>query len=104
MVRGLGGPARRRRRPLVAQDIAAATATIITGGGSAMVSFATAPEGVGQHRAAGCPGRAGPYNLTADSGGGPQSVRIATDPTALPSITISSGGGPLQVEPSGGAG
>ena len=46
----------------------------------------------------------GPYNLTADSGGGPQSVRIATDPTALPSITISSGGGPLQVEPPGGAG
>lgn len=46
----------------------------------------------------------GPYNLTANSGGGSQSVRIATDPTALPSITITSGGGSLQVEPPGGAG
>jgi hypothetical protein len=46
----------------------------------------------------------GPYNLTANSEGGPQSVRIATDPTALPSITIISGGGSLLVEPSRGAG
>jgi hypothetical protein len=46
----------------------------------------------------------GPYHLTANSDGGPQSVRIATDPTALPSIMITSGGGSLQVEPPGGAG
>lgn len=108
-LRGLSGPLRAETDggPLTAQDLAAATATITTGGGSAMVSFATAPEKVSVSTEGGpavlaVPG--GPYNLTADSGGGPQSVRIATDPTALPSITINSGGGPLQVEPPGGAG
>jgi hypothetical protein len=108
-LRGLSGPLRAETDggPLTAQDLAAATATITTGGGSAMVSFATAPEKVSVSTEGGpailaVPG--GPYNLTADSGGGPQSVRIATDPTALPSITISSGGGPLRVEPPGGAG
>jgi hypothetical protein len=93
--------------PLVVQGLSAATATITTGGGSAMVSFATAPEKVSVGTDGGpatviVPG--GPYNLTANSGGGSQSVRIATDPTALPSITITSGGGSLQVEPPGGAG
>jgi len=109
VVRGLSGPLRAETDggPLVAQDLASASATIITGGGSGMVSFATAPEKVSVSTEGGpavlaVPG--GPYNLTADSGGGSQSVRIATDPTALPSITISSGGGPLQVEPAGGAG
>jgi hypothetical protein len=85
---------------LIAQDIAAATATITTGGGPAMVTFATAPEKVSVITDGGpanlaVPG--GPYNLTADSEGGPQSVRIATDPTALPSITVYSGGGPLRI-------
>ena len=93
--------------PLIAQDLASATATITTGGGSAMVTFATAPEKVSVSTDGGpailaVPG--GPYNLTANSDGGPQSVRIATDPTALPSITITSGGGSLLVEPSRGAG
>ena len=107
-VRGLGGPLRAETEggPLVAQDLAAA-ATITTGGGSAMISFATVPENVSVSTEGGpatlaVPG--GPYNLTANSDGGPQSVRIATDPTALPSITVSSGGGSLLVEPAGGAG
>jgi hypothetical protein len=109
VLRGLSGPLRAETDggTLLAQGLAAATATITTGGGSAMVSFVTAPEKVSVSTEGGpavlaVPG--GPYNLTADSGGGPQSVRIATDPKALPSITINSGGGPLQVEPSGGAG
>jgi len=109
MVRGLSGPLRAETDggPLTAQDLAAATATITTGGGPAMVTFATAPEKVSVSTDGGpatlaVPG--GPYNLTANSQGGPQSVRIATDPTALPSITITSGGGSLRVEPSGGAG
>jgi hypothetical protein len=42
----------------------------------------------------------GPYALTADSDGGPELIGIATDPAARPSIAISSGGGPLQLEPS----
>ena len=108
-VRGVSGPLRAETNggSLIAQDIAAATATITTGGGPAMVTFATAPEKVSVSTGGGpatlaVPG--GPYNLTADSEGGSQSVRIATDPTALPSITITSGGGSLQVEPSGAAG
>jgi hypothetical protein len=108
-LRAVSGPLRAETDggTLIAQDIAAATATMTTGGGPAMVTFATAPEKVsvitdGGSATLAVPG--GPYNLTANSEGGPQSVRIATDPTALPSITINSGGGPLQVEPSGGAG
>ena len=108
-VRGLSGPLRAETQggTLIAQDLAAGTATITTGGGPAMVTFATAPEKVSVSTGGGpatlaVPG--GPYNLTADSEGGSQSVRIATDPTALPSITITSGGGSLLVEPSGGAG
>ena len=38
----------------------------------------------------------GPYALNADSGGGPQSVGIATDPAAHRSITVISGGGSLH--------
>jgi hypothetical protein len=44
----------------------------------------------------------GPYALTADSAGGPEVVRIATDPAARRSITVTSGGGPLRIEPSAG--
>jgi hypothetical protein len=101
-VRGVSGPLRAETDggTLIAQDIAAATATITTGGGPAVVTFATAPEKVSVITDGGpanlaVPG--GPYNLTADSEGGPQSVRIATDPTALPSITVYSGGGPLRI-------
>jgi hypothetical protein len=108
-LRGLSGPLRAETAggTLIAQDVAAATATITTGGGPAMVSFVTAPENVSVSTDGGpamvaVPG--GPYKLTADSGGGPQSVGIATDPAAQPSITVSSGGGPLRIEPSGGTG
>ena len=69
-----------------------------------MVAFATAPEKVsvitdGGPATVAVPG--GPYKLTADSGGGPQSVGIATDPAAQPSIMVYSGGGPLRIESSG---
>jgi hypothetical protein len=101
-LRAVSGPLRAETDggTLIAQDIAAATATMTTGGGPAMVTFATAPEKVsvitdGGSATLAVPG--GPYNLTANSEGGPQSVRIATDPTALPSITVYSGGGPLRV-------
>ena len=48
MLRGFSGPLRAETDggTLLAQDLAAATATITTGGGSAMVSFVTAPEKV----------------------------------------------------------
>jgi hypothetical protein len=87
---------------LTASRVDAAAATVSTDGGDAQIAFAAAPQQVtvstnGGLAALTVPG--GPYALTADSNGGPQSVEIATNPAAGPSITISSGGGPVQVEP-----
>ncbi len=87
---------------LDARGISAATASVSTGGGPAQVTFSAAPETVTVSSDGGpatlrVPG--GPYALTADSEGGPELIGIATDPAARPSLTISSGGGPLQVEP-----
>jgi hypothetical protein len=86
----------------VARGITAATAIVSTGGGPAQVTFSTAPRTVRLYTDGGpatlrVPG--GPYALTANSDGGPELIGIATDPAARPSITISSGGGPLQLEP-----
>jgi len=90
---------------LLAQGVAAATATVITDGGEARISFATAPDAVLVSTGSGAatlvmPG--GPYALTADSGGGPQQVGIATDPAASRSINVSTDGGPLQIIPNAG--
>jgi len=87
---------------LLAQDITAATATITTGGGDATVVFSAAPKSVklstdGGMAVLAVPG--GPYAVTADSGGGPESLGIATDPAARPTLTVSSGGGALRIEP-----
>jgi len=90
---------------LVAQGVAAATATVITDGGGARISFVAAPDAVLVNTGSGAatlalPG--GPYALTADSGGGPQQVRIPIDPAASRSISVSTGGGPLQIIPNAG--
>ena len=87
---------------LIARDIAAATATVVTGGGDATVVFSAAPKAVKLSTGGGTavlavPG--GPYAVTADSSGGPESLAIATDPAARPTLTVSSGGGPLRIEP-----
>ena len=39
----------------------------------------------------------GPYAVTAESDGGPQVVGLATDASARRSITVTSGGGSLQI-------
>jgi len=103
-VNGLSGPLRvdTGGGPLLGQDIAAATATASTGGGSARIGFSAAPDSVlvstdGGPAMLTVPG--GPYALTAGSDGGPQAVGIATDPAARRSITVTSGGGSLQIEP-----
>lgn len=88
--------------PLTARGVGAAAATLSTDGGDAQIAFSAAPQQVtlstnGGLAALTVPG--GPYALTADSAGGPQSVGIATDPSARPSIMVSSGGGPVQIEP-----
>ena len=87
---------------LIARDIAAATATVVTGGGDATVVFSAAPKSVKLSTGGGTavlavPG--GPYAVTADSGGGPESLAIASNPAARPTLTVSSGGGPLRIEP-----
>ena len=87
---------------LTAQGVGAAAATVSTDGGNAQIAFSAPPQQVtlstnGGLAALTVPG--GPYALTADSAGGPQSVGIATDPSARSSITVSSGGGPVQIEP-----
>jgi hypothetical protein len=90
---------------LLAQDVTAATATITTGGGPAMVTFAAAPESVSVSTDGGpailaVPG--GPYAVAADSDGGPQSVAIATNPDARAALSVTTGGGPLRIEPDPG--
>jgi hypothetical protein len=90
---------------LFARDVTAATVMVTTGGGDARIAFSTAPDTVTVSTDGGSarltvPG--GPYALAADSAGGPEVVRIATDPAARRSITVTSGGGPLLIEPSSG--
>ena len=86
-----------------AQGVAAAAATVITGGGDAWMVFSAAPHMVlvstdGGAATLKVPG--GPYALNADSGGGePESLGIATDPVSHSSITVTTGGGPLWVGP-----
>ena len=101
---GLAGPLRADTGggPLFMQGVNAATATVSTGGGSARIDFSVAPDTVTLRTDGGpamlaVPG--GPYALTAESDGGPQSVGIATDPAARRSITVTSGGGSLQIGP-----
>jgi hypothetical protein len=78
------------------------TLGVYTDGGPADVGLATAPDTVtidtdGGSGTLAVPG--GPYALTTNGDGGSQSVTIATSPTATRSITLTTGGGPLQVEP-----
>jgi hypothetical protein len=87
---------------LTALGVGAASATVSTDGGDVRIAFSAAPQQVTVSTAGGLaaltvPG--GPYALTADSSGGPQSVGIATDPSARRSITVTTGGGPVQIAP-----
>jgi len=87
---------------LLAQDVTAATATISTGGSPAMVTFAAAPASVSVSTDGGpailaVPG--GPYAVAADSDGGPQSVVIAANPDARRTLTVTTGGGALRIQP-----
>ena len=91
--------------PLLMQVVNAATATASTGGGSARIDFSAAPDTVTLDTDGGpamltVPG--GPYAVTAESDGGPQLVGLATDASARRSITLTSGGGSLQIGQSAG--
>jgi hypothetical protein len=87
---------------MAARGITATEAVLVSGGGPAQVTFSAAPTAVRVETGGGpatlrVPG--GPYALTANSEGGPELIGIATDPAARPSISITSNGGPLQIEP-----
>jgi hypothetical protein len=104
-VNGLTGPldANTGGGPLWAAGIDATTVTVLTGGGQAQIGFSTPPDGLfistdGGPATLSVPG--GPYALTANTYGGPEAVGIATDPAVGRSITVTTGGGRLQIEPS----
>jgi hypothetical protein len=93
--------------PLLAEGVSAPTATVITEGGNVQLGFVTVPNAVQVNTGGGAaflsvPG--GPYALTTDNGGGPQSVGISINPAAARSINVTTQGGPLQVEPAGAPG
>jgi hypothetical protein len=90
--------------PLLATGVSAPTATAVTEGGNVRLGFVTAPNSVQVNTGGGAaflsvPG--GPYALTTDNGGGPQSVGISINPAAARSINVATQGGALQVEPAG---
>jgi hypothetical protein len=104
VLNGLTGPldADTAGGELWARNVDAATATVITGGGDARLEFTAPVDTVivstdGGAATMAVPG--GPYALTTDSNGAPETVRIATRATARHSITVTSGGGPLVIEP-----
>jgi DUF4097 and DUF4098 domain-containing protein YvlB len=88
--------------PLFATGVSAPTATVVTESGDVRLAFVTAPNSVQVNTGGGAaflsvPG--GPYALTTDNGGGPQSVGISINPAAARSINVATQGGALQVEP-----
>jgi hypothetical protein len=101
-INGLTGPLRADTAggQVVAARVSAATAVVTTGRGPAQIAFSAAPESVtvttrGGLVALSLPG--GPYALTTNSDGAPQTIGIATSSAARRSITISTGGGPLLI-------
>jgi hypothetical protein len=110
---------------MLARDVSAVTATVSTedgdvsmffttapqmvsvdsGGGNARMNFATAPQSVTLNTEDGLAlvtVPAGQYAVTANSDGGPSPVvvpGIVDDPTAHRSITVTSGGGALEIQP-----
>ena len=104
VVNGLAGPldADTGGGQVLAAGIDATTATILTGGGEAQIGFTAPPDGLfvstdGGPATLTVPG--GPYALTASTYDGSEAIGIATDPAAGRSITVTTGGGPLRIEP-----
>jgi hypothetical protein len=91
--------------PLSAQRLSVRTAILSSGGGNVRAEFATAPASVDIPTNGGSaivliPG--GPYALTADSVGAPEAVGIPTSPAAKSTLTVTTAGGALVIEPPGG--
>ena len=73
-----------------------------TGGGPAQLTFDQPPTAVmlsTENGSASVSVPGGPYSVTASTEGGSQTVDVPTAPTASRSLTVSTGGGPLEVVP-----
>jgi hypothetical protein len=91
---------------LTAMGLATTTAILSSGGDDAQVGFTTVPDAVvvttdGGNATVLVPG--GPYAVTADSGGGQETLGIATNPAAREALSVTTGGGDLVVEPTSAA-
>jgi hypothetical protein len=90
--------------PVNASGIASATFQVTTDGGGARVNFVRAPRAVqvttsGGPAVVGLPG--GPYAVSAESFGGAEQVSVPVSPSAPSTVSVSTGGGELQVMPAG---
>jgi len=101
-VNGLTGPLRADTGggQVIATRVSAATAAVTAGSGPVQISFSAAPESVtvstrGALAELSVPG--GPYALTTNSDGAPQTLAIATSSTAHRTITVTTGGGRLLI-------
>jgi Putative adhesin len=73
-----------------------------TGGGPAQLTFDQPPAAVlisTENGSASVAVPGGPYSVTAHTEGGSQTVDVPTAPAAQRSITVSTGGGPLEIVP-----
>jgi hypothetical protein len=87
---------------LVAERLSVRAAILSSGGDNARVEFATPPASVdiatdGGDATVLIPG--GPYALTADSDGASQAVEIPTSAAATSTLTVTTGGNALLIEP-----
>jgi hypothetical protein len=101
-INGLTGPLRADTGggPVAATRLTAATAVVTTGSGPAQITFSAAPDSLTVSTSGGLaelvvPG--GPYALSTNSDGAPQTIAIATSSAAHRSITITTGGGQLLI-------
>ena len=105
-VNGVTGPLRADTSggQVIATRVSAATATVSSGSGPVQIMFSAAPESVTVSTRGGLaelsvPG--GPYALTTNSDGAPQTIAIATSSAARRAITITTGGGQLLISSGG---
>jgi DUF4097 and DUF4098 domain-containing protein YvlB len=87
---------------LTAMGMDVGAATLSTGGGDARIGFSKQPGSVDLTTNSGnatvlVPG--GPYALTADSNGGPETIGIPTSPSARATLTVTTSGGTVVIQP-----
>jgi hypothetical protein len=90
---------------VTASGLTSARADVTSNGGPAVLGFTTEPDSVSVSTGGGTarvdvPG--GSYAVTANSGGGPETVKVAISPAASQAINVNSGGGPLFITTAAG--